>query len=112
LYYVFGNLELLGSQTGLTHIPAINIIGAELNTGRSMYILIWVIVLVALIFSSNILNSAPGRAMRAIKNREKAAESFGVHTTQMRLKLFIFSALLACISGWLYAHLVRYVNPT
>ena len=26
--------------------------------------------------------------------------------------MFVYAALLACISGWLYAHLQRFVNPT
>ena len=26
--------------------------------------------------------------------------------------MFIYAALLACVSGWLYAHLQRFVNPT
>ena len=26
--------------------------------------------------------------------------------------MFVYAALLACVSGWLYAHLQRFVNPT
>jgi branched-chain amino acid transport system permease protein len=40
------------------------------------------------------------------------AESFGVNTANMKVVIFLYAALLASISGWLYAHLLRFVNPT
>ena len=30
----------------------------------------------------------------------------------LKIVVFVYAALLACISGWLYAHLQRFVNPT
>jgi branched-chain amino acid transport system permease protein len=36
----------------------------------------------------------------------------GIDTARYRLKLFVLAALMAAISGWLYAHLQRFVNPT
>jgi branched-chain amino acid transport system permease protein len=40
------------------------------------------------------------------------AESFGVDTARMKIIIFVHAALLASLSGWLYAHLLRFVNPT
>jgi branched-chain amino acid transport system permease protein len=40
------------------------------------------------------------------------AESFGIDTARTKLALFVIAAGLASVSGWLYAHLVRFVNPT
>jgi branched-chain amino acid transport system permease protein len=40
------------------------------------------------------------------------AESMGVDTARQRMKLFVLAALLSAVSGWLYAHLQRFVNPT
>jgi branched-chain amino acid transport system permease protein len=40
------------------------------------------------------------------------AESMGVDTAAHRVKVFVLAALLACVSGWLYAHMQRFVNPT
>jgi branched-chain amino acid transport system permease protein len=36
----------------------------------------------------------------------------GIDTTWYRAVLFMIAAQLACVSGWLYAHLQRFVNPT
>ena len=40
------------------------------------------------------------------------AEAFGVNGARLKIVAFVYAALLACISGWLYAHLQRFVNPT
>jgi branched-chain amino acid transport system permease protein len=40
------------------------------------------------------------------------AESFGVDGAKLKSIVFLYAALLACVSGWLYAHLQRFVNPT
>jgi branched-chain amino acid transport system permease protein len=40
------------------------------------------------------------------------AEAMGVNTPRAKIVIFLIAALLASISGWLYAHLQRFVNPT
>jgi branched-chain amino acid transport system permease protein len=112
LYFVFGNLEFLNKYDGLSGIPPISIFGLELKSGRSMYYLIWIIVLAAVIAIHNLLDSRPGRAIRALKGGGTMAEAMGVDTRQMKVIAFVVSAILACISGWLYAHFQRTVNPS
>ena len=112
LYYLLGNIESFGGHTGLTGIPAISVSGYVLDTGRKMYFLIWAVLLVAMALTANILESRPGRAIRALKSAAGTAESFGVSTTRTKMVVFLYAALLASISGWLYAHLLRFVNPT
>jgi branched-chain amino acid transport system permease protein len=40
------------------------------------------------------------------------AEAFGVNAVRLKIVVFVYAAVLACVSGWLYAHLQRFVNPT
>jgi branched-chain amino acid transport system permease protein len=40
------------------------------------------------------------------------AEAMGVDTRHMKVVAFVISAVLACVSGWLYAHFQRTVNPS
>jgi ABC-type multidrug transport system fused ATPase/permease subunit len=40
------------------------------------------------------------------------AEAMGVNTGWMRVVIFVYAAVLASVSGFLYAHLQRAVNPT
>ncbi|MBY4723475.1 MULTISPECIES: ABC transporter permease subunit [Burkholderia] len=112
LFYLFGNLELLGKYDGINGIPALNLFGITLDSGRSLYFLIWAVVLAAIVSVQNLLNSRPGRAIRALRGGGVMAEAMGVNTAWMRVVIFVYAAVLAAISGFLYAHLQRAVNPT
>ena len=112
LFYLFGNLELLGKYDGINGIPALNLFGITLESGRSLYFLIWAVVLAAIVSVQNLLNSRPGRAIRALRGGGVMAEAMGVNTAWMRVVIFVYAAVLAAVSGFLYAHLQRAVNPT
>ncbi len=112
LYYLFGNMEFLGGQNGISSIPAISLFGLALDSTRKFDYLIWALALLALLSMQNLLDSRSGRAIRALKGGGLMAESFGVDTARMKIIIFVHAALLASLSGWLYAHLLRFVNPT
>ncbi|MDZ5456059.1 branched-chain amino acid ABC transporter ATP-binding protein/permease [Azohydromonas lata] len=112
LYFLFGNLELLGGHTGITGVPPLVVAGFSLASPRVLGLLIWAVLLLALWALHNLLDSREGRAIRALKGGRVMAESMGVDTGRQRIKLFVLAALLAAVSGWLYAHLQRFVNPT
>ena len=112
LYFLFGNLEFLGGHTGLTGIPVLELFGIKLDTGREFYYLIWVVLLGAVLATQNLLDSRAGRAIRALKGGGLMAEAMGVDTARTKIVIFLIAALYACVSGWLYAHLQRFVNPT
>ncbi|WP_198089132.1 ATP-binding cassette domain-containing protein [Variovorax sp. E3] len=112
LYYLLGNMDFLGGQTGITGVPPLVIAGVSLATPRALGVVIWAVLLLALWALHNLLDSREGRAIRALKGGRLMAESMGVDTARHRIKLFVLAALLAAVSGWLYAHLQRFVNPT
>ncbi|QXL83352.1 ATP-binding cassette domain-containing protein [Comamonas sp. NLF-1-9] len=112
LYYLFGNIEGLGGFTGIAGVQPLSIAGLELASPRLMGIVIWAVLLLAIWAMHNLLDSREGRAIRALKSGRVMAESMGVDTSRQRMKLFLLAALLAAISGWLYTHLQRFVNPT
>ncbi|HEP6276009.1 TPA: branched-chain amino acid ABC transporter ATP-binding protein/permease [Burkholderia vietnamiensis] len=112
LFYLFGNLELLGKYDGISGIPALNLFGVALESGRSLYFVIWAVVLAAIVSVQNLLKSRPGRAIRALRGGGVMAEAMGVNTAWMRVVIFVYAAVLAAVSGFLYAHLQRAVNPT
>ena len=112
LYFLFGNVEFLGGHTGITSIPAVSLFGWELKTGDQFYYLIWLVVLLAIVAIRNLLDSREGRAIRALRGGVVMAEAMGVNTQRTKIVIFLIAALLASASGWLYAHLQRFVNPT
>ncbi len=112
LYFLFGNVEFLGGHTGITGIPPLPLFGFELKDPRHYYYLIWLVLLAAVWLTQNLLDSREGRAIRALKGGTVMAEAMGVDTARSKIVIFLVAALFACVSGWLYAHLQRFVNPT
>jgi branched-chain amino acid transport system permease protein len=112
LYFLFGNIEALGEHNGIAGIEPISFFGVSLLDGRHIYFLIWACVLLSLWATRNLLDSRPGRAIRALRNGANMAESMGVNTAQYKIVIFVWAALLASLSGWLYAHMQRAVSPS
>jgi ABC-type branched-subunit amino acid transport system ATPase component/ABC-type branched-subunit amino acid transport system permease subunit len=112
IYYVFGNLDVLGRHQGLTNIPPVAIGDMRLDRPPRIYYLIWGLLLVLSVASANLLDSRAGRAMRALRSRAVMAESFGVNTTRLKAQVFVLAALLAGLSGWLYVHFLGFVSPS
>ncbi|MCB2023029.1 MAG: ATP-binding cassette domain-containing protein, partial [Burkholderiaceae bacterium] len=112
LYYLLGNMEVLGKYDGLMGVPAIYFFNIELNTGRHFFYLLWVIVVLAAIGMTHLLDSRSGRAIRALKGGVTMAEAMGVNTFRYKVIAFLIAALLASVSGWLFAHFQRSVNPS
>jgi ABC-type branched-subunit amino acid transport system ATPase component/ABC-type branched-subunit amino acid transport system permease subunit len=112
LYYLFGNLEALGGHTGISSIPPLQIADLEIRSGREFFYLIWAVLLLLVLATRNLLDSREGRAIRALKGGSVMAEAMGVNTARAKILVFTVAALYAGTSGWLYAHLQRFVNPT
>jgi branched-chain amino acid transport system permease protein len=112
LYFLFGNVSFLGGHTGISGIPAPGFFGLDLKDGRHFYYLIWAAVLGAVWVAQNLLDSREGRAIRALKGGCLMAEAMGVNTARSKMIVFLIAAAMAAVSGWLYAHFQRFVNPT
>ncbi len=112
LYYLFGNLEILGRHDGISGIPPLSIGGYALTDPRTVHWPIWGAVIVAGIATTRLLDSRVGRAIRALRRGQLAAEAFGIDASTTKLIVFVYAALLAGLSGWLYAHVQRTVTQT
>ena len=112
LFYLFSKLEFLGRNDGISAIPPLTIGSLRMLDPGSIYYAIWIAVILSALLTMNLLDSRTGRAVRALRRGHVAAEAFGVQTPRAKLLVFIHAAVLAGLSGWLYAHLQRAVNPT
>lgn len=112
LFFLFGSLPFLGGHTGLSDIPALQLFGVELRDERIYYYFIWLICLFTIWGSLNLLDSREGRAIRALRGGLAMAEAFGASGIRLKMIVFIYSAILACTAGWLYAHMQRFINPS
>ncbi len=112
LYFLFGNMEFLGGFTGLRGVPPISVFGHEVESARGIFYLIYLFLLAGIVTIQNLLDSREGRAIRALKGGMVMAESMGVNTAISRMVIFVLAAQMASASGWLYAHMQRFLNPT
>ena len=112
LFYLFSKLEFLGRNDGITGIPPLAIGSLKMLDAGTIYYAIWIAVLISALLSMNLLDSRTGRAIRALRRGHVAAEAFGVQAPRAKLLVFIYAAVLAGLSGWLYAHFQRAANPT
>ncbi|MDB5634008.1 MAG: hypothetical protein JWR49_2863, partial [Tardiphaga sp.] len=112
LFYLFSKLEFLGRNDGISGIPPLSIGSLKMLDPGTIYYAIWIAVIVCALLTMNLLDSRTGRAIRALRRGHVAAEAFGVQTARAKLLVFIYAAVLAGLSGWLYAHFQRAANPT
>jgi branched-chain amino acid transport system permease protein len=101
---VFLNLEVTNKALGLT-VPTP-------KTVLSMPVTVLIVVILVIIASAFIENSRFGRALKAIRDDEIAAESMGINIARYKIQSFAVSAFMAGIGGCLYAHFLGYINPS
>jgi branched-chain amino acid transport system permease protein len=109
--FLFGNVEGLGRFNGISSIPPIGFGPFALVSSAQIYFLIWGIVAAVLFLGYNLLDSRLGRAMRALRGGNTLVESLGINAFQIKLVTFVIAAFLASLSGWLYAHMSRFISP-
>ncbi|MBG0842342.1 branched-chain amino acid ABC transporter ATP-binding protein/permease [Pseudomonas chengduensis] len=112
LYYLFGNLPMLGGFAGIADLPYIQLGGWTIDSASDFTLIIGVLLVATLWMLGNLLDSRQGRAIRSLKEASGMAEAMGVNTMRSKLLAFVLAALLAALSGWIYAHMQRIVNPT
>ncbi|KAB2330520.1 branched-chain amino acid ABC transporter permease [Cytobacillus depressus] len=105
-------VELTGGPSGIRHIPPLSLGFMTFDTDVKYYYLVWVVALGLLYFSSKLVKSRVGRALRAIRSSEIAAKSVGINPTKFKVQVFMLSAVFASIAGSLYAHYVSFISPS
>jgi len=92
--------EPLGGPRGISGVPA-----------RTNIIIIFLFTVVSVWLMRNFLASTYGRASRATRDSEIAAEAVGVNTTRQKTLVFTVAAMFAGCSGGMYAHTLQFVHP-
>lgn len=71
---------------------------------NNLFIIAFVLVLVTLAISQNLIRSKHGRAITAIRDNEIAARASGINVTKYKLLAFTLSAAFAGVAGVLYSY--------
>jgi len=95
------NLEILGGPRGMSSQP---------NYASLPVVFIWMALCIWVIH--NFTTSIMGKALNAVRDNEAAADSMTVNTRKTKMTAFMFGAFWAGVAGGLFAHVLRYVNPS
>jgi len=99
-----------GVYPGLTVPPPV-IFGFTFNTETSMFYLVITITLIMIYLAKNITRTRIGRAFVAIRDNDLAAEVLGINIFKYKLMAFFICSVYAGISGALWGHWQRALNP-
>lgn len=101
---IFLNLELTNKALGLT-VPSP-------RSFIPLPVMVWLIAILMIAATSFISNSRLGRALKAIRDDEIAAESMGINLAWYKVQSFAIGGFMAGVGGSLYAHFISYINPS
>jgi branched-chain amino acid transport system ATP-binding protein/branched-chain amino acid transport system permease protein len=102
-------LPVTGGSMGLTGVPPLNW-GDPRHAGRNFFWTCAALLLLAQLVSDFVMQARPGRVLRAIAESESFAATVGIRTANWRAGVFVAAAVLAGLSGALFAHQQGYVS--
>jgi len=106
---------LTGGPSGLPGIPPFGIGNFVLTKPIHYYYLAWILALVILCFSLNLVNTRVGRALLSFRYKplgsEEGALSVGINVVHYRIKIFVLSTLYCTLAGNVYAHFMSFISP-
>jgi branched-chain amino acid transport system permease protein len=113
LFQIMNNwMELTNGPIGLPGIPQPVLFGFKLAT-RWDFVVLSVLTTAFVFLIAKRLTTAPfGTVLRAIREDEQCALSFGKNVNVYKLEVFVLSAGLSALSGAIYAHYITFVDPT
>ncbi|HVH42771.1 MAG TPA: branched-chain amino acid ABC transporter permease [Labilithrix sp.] len=99
-----------GGQYGVTVTKRLEVFGHDI-AGASHAAVVWGLVGLAVLLSTNLVASRVGRALQAIAANEPAAAASGVNVAVYKLQLFVFAAALAGLAGGLFTFYAQFLGP-
>ena len=104
-------VELTNGPLGVSGIPAPTLFGHKLSAPADYYYLILAVDVLVIFALSRLVRSRFGRALKAIREDERAAHACGVPLARYKTSAFVLGAAIAGLAGSFYAHYMRYISP-
>ncbi|WP_163847703.1 branched-chain amino acid ABC transporter permease [Pseudooceanicola aestuarii] len=99
-----------GGPAGLL-VPDPQLFGVVLTGPVAFYYLCLAALLAVILVCVNLMRSASGRALIAIRDSEPAAQSLGVNLLRLKLLAVTMSAAITGLGGAFFAHRIVYLTP-
>lgn len=105
---IVNNVALFEGREGIK-LPPNRVLFFTIGDVGFYYVALCVLALVTLLVYA-LVNSSTGRALMALRDAERAAESSGVDRVLYRTLAFTISAFVTGLAGVLNGHIVRYIS--
>ena len=117
IYRIAIGTTALGAADGLSDVPPFRLlpfleVSGEMSNRVQNYYIAWGLVILAVLFSLNIIHSRIGRALRSIHGAEDAANAMGINTARYKLNTFVLSAVFASVAGVFLTHYNGGIGPS
>ncbi len=109
LFFIHSD-PLTGGAAGMP-VPPLRVFSLTLSNGAELYYAILPATALLFVLVQNILQSRFGRALKAIRQSETAAEAMGLNTLRYKALAFASSGFLGAVGGGLLALLSTYLDP-
>lgn len=107
---ILGRSEVFGGHMGL-QVPDMTLGPLRLNSDREKYAVIMLTTFGLTLAARNLMAGRVGRAFRAIRDSDIAAETLGVNLAYYKTLSFAISAFYAGIAGGLVAFVLDFISP-
>lgn len=112
VYTVMMNwLDLTRGAAGLSGIPRPRLFGWEISSPIQFLPLMIIFGLICILVCRRIVTSPFGRALKAIREDEVAAQSLGKNIASFKIRAFVIGGAIAAVAGSLLAHYTTYISP-
>lgn len=106
-----GFIDITGGPSGLVGIPSFSVGEYEFDSPTAMYYLVLGLAVVLLVLLRGAMRGRFGRSLQAIRTDPLAAAALGVNVAWTKVTAMAISALLAALSGALYAFFFHFLSP-
>ncbi|MBI1276767.1 MAG: hypothetical protein GC179_01430 [Anaerolineaceae bacterium] len=96
-------VDLTGGPNGILNLDPLSFLGFKATSGVHYYLIYLVVLAVMVLVIYHLYKSRIGRAWRAMREDELAAEAMGMPTRRLKLQAFAVGAAIAGLSGALFA---------
>lgn len=104
-------VDLTGGPDGIP-VSSFSVLGWEINSELGWYWIVGGSLMVTVWLALNLIDSAVGRALKAVHGSEIAAQVAGIDTTRYKILIFVISAVMAAYAGSLFAHYTGFLTPS
>ncbi len=100
---LFGDQNDITAQIGVFKVPRQVLPGFQLKDDLGRYFLFLIVAAIMVLLAIGLWRSRTGRAFRAIRDSETAAQAMGINLARYKVLAFVISAMYAGVAGAMYS---------